>query len=85
MRNEKGQAGTERGRSFRPSYSGMRINAGGGSLVSNDLSLNEEQAGRAIEALLARAVKTVAAARAARENLPEISGAPSSALGEDSE
>ena len=50
---------------------GMRINAGGGHLISDDLSLNEEEADRAVQALLDRAVKTVAASHAARENPPE--------------
>lgn len=66
MPNENKQASAERARRFRPSYSGMRINAGGGSLISNDLSLNEEEADRAVEALLARAQATVAASNATK-------------------
>lgn len=58
------QAKAERARRFRPSYSGMRIKSGAGSLISNDLSLNEEEADRAVEALLARAKATVAASNA---------------------
>ncbi|MGY3567790.1 hypothetical protein ACVWWH_003531 [Sinomonas sp. RB5] len=45
----------------------MRIKTGAGSLISNDLSLNEEEADRAVAALLARARKAVADRKAANQ------------------
>ncbi|WP_415854315.1 hypothetical protein [Sinomonas sp. G460-2] len=62
MRNENNRAKAPR--QSRRTYTDLYINMGGGSLVGKDLPLTEEQADRAVDAILDRAQKAVAARRA---------------------
>ncbi|WP_138444053.1 hypothetical protein [Sinomonas susongensis] len=71
MRNDNKRAKSNGQRRSRRTYTDLYINMGGGSLVSKDLPLTEEQADRAVNSLLDRAQKAVAARRNASGYQPK--------------